>query len=468
MPYQVASTGPSPTVTGRPGNPALRWVDSGLPRLKINRCGVLSLTELYDRVSASGYGFGAPSADAAQAFLELHVISKAPPGRRPGQAMTPVALSLLAARAGSSQRQSNTVRLRPLGIAFFQAPPTTGVPSMTTHERSATELATEMTNLLAGFQISQALYAVAKLDIPAALLDGPHSVTDLATQAQVDPDLLRRILHVLTGQGVFTHAPDDAFALTELGATLATGTTGSVRGLATFWMETHYQPFSALLDVLRTGRTGTELVHGQTFVEFLGDHPEHIPSLTAAMADMTSGPQSEILSGYRLPPGIVADIGGADGSVLVSLIADEPDRHAIVFDLPDVVESARTRIADTNLTERIRTIGGNFFESVPKADVYLLATVLHDWNDEDSLRILKSIRNAARPAARLVIVDIVLPDGDEPHLGKITDLTMLTVAGGRERTRSEFATLLTAAGFNLDRVIDGAGAYSIIEATLQT
>lgn len=269
---------------------------------------------------------------------------------------------------------------------------------MTTHVRSATELATEMTNLLAGFQISHALYAVAKLDIPAALLDGPRPVTDLATQTQVDPDLLRRILHVLTGQGVFTHAPDDAIALTELGATLATGTTGSVRGLAMFWMQTHYQPFSALLDVLRTGRTGTELVHGQTFVEFLGDHPEHIPSLTAAMADMTSGPQSEILSGYRLPPGTVADIGGADGSVLVSLIADEPDRQAIVFDLPDVVESARTRIADTDLTGRIRTIGGDFFESVPKADVYLLATVLHDWNDEDSLCILR--KHPQRRASR--------------------------------------------------------------------
>src|SRR5215813_1588671 len=107
-------------------------------------------------------------------------------------------------------------------------------------------LATEMTNLLAGFQISQALYAVAKLDIPAALLDGPRPVADLAAQAQVDPDLLRRILHVLTGQGVFTHAPEDAFALTELGATLATGTEGSVRGLAMFWMETHYRPFGAL------------------------------------------------------------------------------------------------------------------------------------------------------------------------------------------------------------------------------
>jgi O-methyltransferase domain len=337
---------------------------------------------------------------------------------------------------------------------------------MTRPERSATELATEMTKLLAGFQISQALYAVAKLDIPAALLDGPRPVAELAAQAQVDPDLLRRVLHALTGQGVFTHAPGDAFALTELGATLATGTAGSVRGLAMFWMETHYQPFGALLDVLRSGRTGTELVHGQTFMEFLETHPEHIPSLTAAMADKTSGPQAEILNGYRFPPGTVADIGGADGSVLLSLIADEPDRQAIVFDRPDVVESARARIAEGGHTERIQAIGGDFFESVPPADVYLLSTVLHDWNDENCLRILESIRNAAHPAARLVVLDTILPDGDEPHLGKITDLTMLTMAGGRERTRSEFASLLSSAGFHLDRLIQGADAYSIIEGTL--
>jgi hypothetical protein len=337
---------------------------------------------------------------------------------------------------------------------------------MTTSERSATELATEMTNLLAGFQISQALYAVAELDIPAALLEGPRPVAELAAQAQVDPDLLRRVLHVLTGQGVFTHAADDAFAVTELGATLATGTTGSVRGLAKFWMETHYQSFGALLDVLRTGRTGTELVHGQNFVEFIGSHPEHIPALTAAMADMTSGPKAETLSGYRLPPGIVADIGGAAGSVLLTLIGDEPDRQALVFDRPDVVESARARIAEHGRTNRIQAIGGDFFESVPWAEVYLLSTVLHDWNDENCLRILENIRNAAHPAARLVVLDIVLPDGDEPHLGKINDLTMLTVAGGRERTRSEFASLLSSAGFHVDRLIEGGGAYSIIEATL--
>jgi hypothetical protein len=336
---------------------------------------------------------------------------------------------------------------------------------MTTRERTATDRATEMTNLLAGFQISQALYAVSKLDIPAALLDGPRPVTELAEQAQVDPGLLRRVLHVLTGHGVFTHAPDDAFALTELGATLVTGTAGSVRGLATFWMETHYQPFGALLDVLRTGRTGTELVHGQTFVEFLGAHPEHIASLTAAMADKTNGPQADILRGYRLPPGTVADIGGANGSVLLSLIADEPDRLAIVFDLPQVVESARARIAESGLAERIQAVGGDFFASVPAAEVYLLATVLHDWNDRDCLRILGNIRDAAPPTARVVLVEVVLPDGDEPHLGKITDLTMLTMAGGRERSRSDWATVLTAAGFTLDRVIGGAGDYSIIEAS---
>ncbi|WP_224391275.1 methyltransferase [Pseudonocardia sp. ICBG1293] len=334
--------------------------------------------------------------------------------------------------------------------------------------RSAAELGALMTEKLAGFQIAQALHAVARLGIPQALLDGPRTVADLAATAEVDEHLLGRVLHTLTGQGVFTHQPDGTVAVTELGATLAPGTRGSVYGTALFWMETHYAPFAALTDVLRTGRTASDLVNGMPFVDFLQTHPEHVPALTAAMADVTHGAQSEVLEGYRLPPGTVADIGGADGSVLAALVADEPDRRGWLVDLPAVAATAHEQLATAGLADRVEVLGGDFFESVPSAQVYLLSTVLHDWDDEDALRILGRIRAAAPPGARLVVVEVVLPDGDEPHLGKISDLTMLTMAGGRERRRSEFAGLLDRSGFVLDRVArSSVSGYSVLEATVR-
>lgn len=325
-----------------------------------------------------------------------------------------------------------------------------------------------MTEKLAGFQIAQALYAVAKLGIPQALLEGPRTVTDLAADADVEEQALRRVVHTLTGQGVFAHEPDGTVSVTELGATLAPGTTGSVYGTALFWMETHYTPFAALTDVLRTGRTASELVHGTSFVDFLQAHPEHVPALTAAMADVTYGAQSEVLDGYRLPPGTVADVGGADGSVLASLSADESDRRGWLLDLPPVAATAYEQLAKAGLADRIEVLGGDFFTSVPSAQVYLLSTVLHDWNDQDAQRILERIRAAAPRGARLVVVDVVLPDGDDHHLGKISDLTMLAMVGGRERTLSEFTELLARTGFVLDRVArSSVSGYSVLEATLQ-
>ncbi|MGP4014390.1 methyltransferase [Saccharopolyspora sp. 5N708] len=336
-------------------------------------------------------------------------------------------------------------------------------------ERSAAELAAEMLEKLAGFQLSQALYAVAKLDLAAALLDGPRPVGELAALTGVREDSLRRLMHTLTGYGVFRHDSGDSFSVTELGATLAAGTPGSVRGVALFWMETHYAPFAMLTEAVRTGRSGPELLHGQSFFDYLGDHPEHTPALTAAMADMTAGSQSAVLDGYRLPVGnAVADIGGADGSVLASLIADDPGRRGIVLDLPHVVQAAHDRLAQAGLTDRVEVVGGDFFQSVPKADVYLLSTVLHDWDDTACTNILSRIREAAAPGARLVVLEVVMPDGDDPHLGKIADLTMLGMVTGRERTTTEFTNLLGGAGFTVDRIIDGPeGGYSLIEATLR-
>jgi pimeloyl-ACP methyl ester carboxylesterase len=267
-----------------------------------------------------------------------------------------------------------------------------------------------MVELLAGFQLSQALYAVAKCEIATALVAGPRPIAELAEATGCHPEALRRLLRTLAGIGLFTHGDDGTVALTALGATLADGVPGSVRNLALTWMETHYAPFARLIDPIRTGAPAATVHNGQPIFDWLAGHPEQVTRFTAA------------------------DIGGADGSLLAELLAADPDqsRRGIEFDLPHVVSAAPALLAKRGL----------------------------------SARILSGIAAAAAPGARLVVIEMVIPPGDEPHTAKSIDLTMLGMVTGKERTRAEFETLLTDAGFTLDRVLpeSGGSPYSILEA----
>lgn len=334
---------------------------------------------------------------------------------------------------------------------------------------SQAEQSMEMLRLLSGFQQSQALYTLAKCDVATALHGGPMTVAELAKTTGTDADALGRLLHVLSGMGVVAHHGEDAFALTPLGATLVADVPGSVRDMAIMWMETHYAPFSELRTTIRTGVPAATAHFGQSFAEWLGAHPEHIPVMASAMANLTYGPKDATLAGYRLPPGeVVADIGGADGSVLARLLADEPGRRGIVFDLEQVVPTAHARLAGEGMADRMEVQAGDFFESVPAADVYLLSTVLHDWDDVSCARILGRIAEAAPLGARLVVLETVLSEGDEPHPSKLLDLTMLGMVSGHERREAEFAALFAGAGFTFDRRVPGPvdSPFAILEATL--
>jgi hypothetical protein len=325
----------------------------------------------------------------------------------------------------------------------------------------------QMVQLLAGFQVSQALYVAAKLDVATLLVDGPRSVADLADEAGAHPGHLGRLLRTLAAIGVFDDRGDATYALTPLGATLARGVPGSVRDLALTWMETHYAPFGRLLDAVREGEPAATLHYGRPFFDGLGSSPEQVKRFTGAMAGLTDGIKAQALAGYALPPGeLVADIGGADGTVLTTLLDADPTRRGVIFDLPHVVPAAHGRLERLGLTDRVTVVAGDFFHTVPAADVYLLSMVLHDWDDDAAARLLRTIAAAADPGARLVALELVVPPGNAPHLSKMIDLTMLGMLTGRERTATEHAELLAAAGFRCDRVLPTPGPFSIVEATL--
>lgn len=325
----------------------------------------------------------------------------------------------------------------------------------------------QMIQMLAGFQISQALYVVAKLGLSTKLADGPQTIEQLATATGAKPDALRRITRTLAPLGIF-RTDGERIEATPLGLTLAEGQPGSLRDIALYWMETHYAPYGELLRTAMTGESAGTHYYGKPFLAWVASSPAMAEIQTRAMASVTAGPRAGMFDGYSLPEGnVVADIGGADGSMLCQLLAGEPGRRGIVFDLPEIVPAARKVLASHGLAGRVGIQSGDFFESVPEADVYVLSYILHDWDDESCLRILRAIRNAAAPGARLVVVETVIPPGDTPHLAKLIDLTMLVMLTGRERTAGEYETLLAGGGFTMDRIVPSPTPYSFIEATLR-
>lgn len=328
-------------------------------------------------------------------------------------------------------------------------------------------LALQMMQLLSGFEISQALYTVAKLGIADSLADGPRTIASLAESCAADPDSVRRIIRFLGTLGMFRTNGEEV-EITELGATLGRKSADSAHDLAIFLMETQYAPFGSLLHTARTGETAATRHFGKPFFEWITQYPEMVAIQNGAMADAVNGFRAGMLDGYRLPPGTtVADLGAAGGTVLAQLLAADPDRQGIAFDLPGVALSARETLTAAGLSDRVRIVAGDFFKSVPAADVYLLSHVIHDWDDPSSQRILRRIAAAATPGARLVLIEMVVPEDDSPHLSKMTDLVMLAMVGGRERTAAEFAGLLDSGGFTLDRIVSSKTPYSIIEATLR-
>jgi hypothetical protein len=324
----------------------------------------------------------------------------------------------------------------------------------------------KMMELLGGFVVSQAVFAVAELGVANVLLEGPRTVDDIAAAVGADDDSLGRIVRLLAQHGVF-RTSGDIVELTDLGRTLADGPTDSLRKVAGYFRRTHYAPFGSLLQAVRTGQPAATLFLGRPFFEWINENPELAELQNETMAGFTQNSRGDLLERYDLPGGAtVADIGGADGTLLVELLACRPQRRGIVYDLPSSVAAARRTVQAARLAERMTILAGDFFEGVPVADVYVLSAVLQDWNDSSSLRILNNIAEAAPADARLVVIDMVVPDGDTQDRATMTDILMFGMLGGRQRSLSEWRHLLARGGFALERLVTGSGSYCVLEAKL--
>jgi hypothetical protein len=315
-----------------------------------------------------------------------------------------------------------------------------------------------------GYLVSQAIFAVTELDVVEQLDAGPVPAAELARRVGADADALARFLRVLVAEGLFTEAPAGSFGLTPLGQLLRRDTPGSLRHFASLMAGEAYQAWSAAVHTLRTGQPAFDVVFGKPLFDWLGAHPEAAAAFNAAQAGLVELRLLPLVQRDWAGVGTVVDVGGGTGRLLATLLGRHRHLRGVLFDRPDVVAGADRTLAGAGVADRCAVVGGDFFAAVPAGgDVYLLAQILHDWDDARAVAILRRCAAAMRPAARLLILEQVIPTGADPHPAKLLDLHMLVLLGGRERTEGQWRQLLAAGGFELVSV-DCSARSSLLEA----
>ncbi len=324
----------------------------------------------------------------------------------------------------------------------------------------------QLNRLMNGFWHTQAIYVAAKLGLADLLVAGPQAAEQLAVNTRTHPRALYRLLRALASLGVFVEDNQHRFALTPMAECLRSDIPGSVRSLAIMRGEWQYEAWGQLLHSVQTQQSAFEKIHGMPLFEFLGQHPEKGQLFDAAMTGVHGRETSAMLQAYDFSEiKTLADIGGGNGEVLTSILKRYPTLRGILFDLPAVAERTRAHVEALGLSERCVVIAGSFFDSVPTgADAYFLRHIIHDWDDEKAITILRHCRQALGERGKLLLVEGLIPPGNEPAISKFFDLAMMVVPGGMERTEDEYRQLLAASGFCITRIVPTATWVSVIEA----
>jgi O-methyltransferase domain/Dimerisation domain len=314
--------------------------------------------------------------------------------------------------------------------------------------------------MLMGMWVSQIISAVAQLGVPDRLAAGAASADDLARDCGADRDALRRLLRAASTLGLVAVEGGGRVSLTPLGETLRSDAPGSLRDFVIAETATgHWLPWGRLADAVRRGGS----IAGETLGvadawEYYGAHEEERMCFARGMSNLSTLVSRDVARVYE--PGdakVIVDVGGSEGVLLRGLLERAPGARGVLFDRADVVENVKP-------VDRVEIVAGDFLESVTEgADMYLLKSILHDWPDDRCETILKNCHRAAAPGARLVVVEMLLPD-EGPSPVTFMDMNMLVMLGGRERTASEYTALLGRCGWNVERVIPTGGMFSVIEA----
>jgi hypothetical protein len=327
----------------------------------------------------------------------------------------------------------------------------------------------QLFQIATGYIASSALQTALKLRIPDRVATGTKAVADLARDAGVDEDALYRVMRALASLGVFDERQPRTFELTGTGRMLQSGQPGFYdMGL---WITSpfHFRAYAEMLHAVTTGTPGAEKVTGMPAFEYLArpENKELSEIFNNAMTGFSADVAPAALDAYDFAGiDVLVDVAGGHGKMLTSILQRYPGMRGILFDVPHVIEGAAPLIDAAGVKDRCLAASGDFFKEVPEGSAYLLKHIIHDWDDARARTILRNIRAKlqGKPNGRVLLLEAVLQPGNAPDPGKLIDLEMLMVPGGRERSESEFRSLFTSAGFELTRVIPTRSPLSIIEA----
>jgi hypothetical protein len=327
----------------------------------------------------------------------------------------------------------------------------------------------QLLQMATGEWVARALHATAELGLADQLANAPRSAAELAGTMHVHAPSLHRFMRTLASLGVLTERPEQRYALTTLGEALRTGAPGSARAtLLTFGSRWLQRSWDHLTYSIQTGKTGFEKAYEMPLFEYLAQHSDEASLFSETMVGFHGQEPPAVAAAYNFSTfNTIVDVGGATGNMLAAILSRHAGPSGVLFDLPHVVADAPLLLEKNGVRGRVKIEAGDFFKTVPSGgDAYLLSHIIHDWNEDQCLTILGHIHKAIKSNGRLLIVEMVLPDGDTLHPGKMLDMVMLLLSGGRERTEREYSSLLSKASFKLTRIVPTSSAVSVVEAVL--
>jgi predicted O-methyltransferase YrrM len=318
--------------------------------------------------------------------------------------------------------------------------------------------------MITGYRTTQMISVVAKLGIADLLKDGPKSVDELAQVTNTHAPSLYRLLRAVASLGIFAEDDQRRFALTALAEPLRSDVPGSLRAIGIFAGELwRWQAWGHLLQSVQTGKTASHHAYGMEWFDYLAQHPEAGAVFDAAMA--TSERHNAVVAAYDFSKiGTLVDVGGGKGILLAAILQANPQLHAVLCDTPQVTARAHEFLKETGVADRCEIVEGDFFTGLPSGgDAYLLSLILHDWEDEQAIKLLENCHRTMNAQGKLLVIEQVVPSGNEPSLSKLLDITMMVETGGHERTEAEFRSLFTSAGFELTKILRTRAPECVLE-----
>jgi SAM-dependent methyltransferase len=323
-----------------------------------------------------------------------------------------------------------------------------------------------LSQMITGYWITGSIHAAARLDVASAIGDAPRAIAEVASAVGADVEALYRLMRALAALGIFAEGPGRTFSHTPLSLALRPGVPGSMHGLAVMTGLLHLRAWPEVVHTVRTGETAFKKVFGQELFAHITTDAEAGKAFDDAMAGYTASSAAAIVASYDFSPfRTIVDVGGGNGALLAAILTRVPAATGVTFDLPPSTARARAALAAQGLAGRCEVVGGDFFESVPAGgDAYLMKNILHDWDDERSVAILRNVRKVIKVDGRLLAVEGIIDPRNAAGAGnKLLDLNMMVMTGGRERTADELAALYRASGFEVLRIVPAGPAMSIIE-----